>query len=853
MIEKPILPPGVLPPEVGESDQDGAVRVEEDRTGMDVPTLRRAFMDHLLFSQGTEFIRATAHDQFMALALTVRDRLLLRRRLTRYAHRLSGAKRVYYLSAEFLMGGALANNLINVGLYQRCREALADLGLALEDLLEVEVDPGLGNGGLGRLAACFLDSLATLGYPGMGYGIRYEFGIFDQEIRDGYQVERPDEWLRFGNPWEYRRPEFITTVKFYGRIEEFVDTTGSLTVRWIDTQNVLGLPFDTLIAGYGNNTVNCLRLWSARASEEFDLQVFNDGQYLKAVQQKSLSESIAKVLYPKDDSPEGKELRLKQEYFFVSCSLQDILRRFGEDHQRDGRPAFDLFADKVAIQLNDTHPALAIPELMRLLVDEHGLSWEAAWEQTQRTFAYTNHTLLAEALETWPVALFEKLLPRHLQIIYEINRRFLRLVQIKYPWDDARPARMSLIEEGPERKVRMAHLAVVGSHSVNGVSEIHTELVKRELLPDFYELWPERFTNKTNGVTPRRWLLQSNPRLAEAITARIGPGWITHLDDLRRLAPLADDPEFRAEIRAIKRANKQDLSDYLLREQANSLQSIPLDVDSLFDVQVKRIHEYKRQLLKALHILGLYVRAKQDRSAIRVPRTFLIGGKAAPGYTMAKLIIKLINSVADVVNQDPDVRGLLRVIFLQNYRVSLAERIFPAADLSEQISTAGKEASGTGNMKFGLNGAVTIGTLDGANVEIREEVGAENFFLFGLTVEEIAALKRTGYNPRAYYEADPELKAIIDLIASDFLEPAVPGLFQPIVDSLLTVDRYFLLADYASYVACQEQVAEAYQDPERWARLSILNIAGMGRFSSDRAIRQYAEEIWRIEPVPVKL
>ena len=815
---------------------------------MDVPTLRRAFMDHLLFSQGTEFTCSKAHDQFVALALTVRDRLLLRRLLTRYAHRISGAKRVYYLSAEFLMGRALANNLINVGLYQRCREALADLGLTLEDLLEVEVDSGLGNGGLGRLAACFLDSLATLGYPGMGYGIRYEFGIFDQEIRDGYQVEKPDEWLRFGNPWEHSRPEFITTVKFYGHTEEFVDTTGRLTVRWVDTQNVLGLPFDTPIAGYGNNTVNCLRLWSARASEEFDLQVFNDGQYLKAVQQKSLSESIAKVLYPKDDSPEGKELRLKQEYFFVSCSLQDIIRRYLADY-----PTFDHFAEKVAIQLNDTHPALAIPELMRLLVDEHGLSWEVAWEQTQRTFGYTNHTLMAEALEKWPVALFERLLPRHLQIIYEINRRFLRLVQIKYPWDGARQTRMSLIEEAPERKVRMAHLAVVGSHSVNGVSRIHTELVKHELLPDFYELWPERFNNKTNGVTPRRWLLQSNPRLAAAITARIGDGWITQLEELRRLAPLAADPDFLAEIRAIKRANKEDLSAYLLREQGSSLQGIPLDVDSLFDVQVKRIHEYKRQLLNILHILGLYLRAKRDRSAIQVPRTFLIGGKAAPGYTMAKLIIKLINSVAEVINQDPDVQGLLRVVFLRNYRVSLAERVFPAADLSEQISTAGKEASGTGNMKFGLNGAVTIGTLDGANVEIREEVGAENFFLFGLTVEEIAALKRGGYNPREYYEADPELRAVIDLIASDFLEPAVPGLFQPIVDSLLTVDRYFLLADYASYVACQEQVAEAYRDPDRWARLAILNIAGMGRFSSDRAIREYADEIWQIQPVPVKL
>jgi starch phosphorylase len=798
-----------------------------------------SYTNHLLYSLAKDQYSATARDRFMSLALTVRDRLIERWISTQQRYYKKNAKRVYYLSAEFLMGRALQNNLINLGLYDVAREAMKMLGLDLAEVLEQEVDAGLGNGGLGRLAACFLDSMATLDIPGYGYGIRYEFGMFEQEIKKGFQLEKPDEWLRFGNPWETSRPEYAIPVRFGGRVDEYANG-GGLAVRWSGGEQVVGMPYDTPIAGYGNNTVNTLRLWRARASSEFDLHVFNDGDYEKAVLDKNRSETISKVLYPSDLKMFGKELRLRQQYFFVACSLHDIVRRHLSSHK-----TLEDFAEKVSIQLNDTHPAIAIPELMRIFVDEHHMQWERAWELTVATFGYTNHTLLSEALETWPVDMFQRLLPRHLTLIYEINRRFLRQVISRFPYDDGRVARMSLIDEEHGRRIRMAYLAVVGSHSVNGVAALHTDLLEKDLLRDFHEMWPERFNNKTNGVTPRRWLLAANPALADAITARIGDSWITNLDELVKLAPFADDADFRAEVRAIKAANKESLARHIEQEHG-----ITIDRNSLFDVQIKRLHEYKRQLLNVLHIVALYLRIKKDPSAPVVPRTFIFGGKAAPAYATAKLIIKLINSVADVINADPQVGERLRVVFLPNYRVTLAERIFPASDLSEQISTAGKEASGTGNMKFALNGALTIGTLDGANIEIREEVGAENFFLFGLTEREVQAMQARGYRPRTFYEQNAELRAVLDLIASGFFEPDQPELFQPLVQSLLEQDTYMLLADYQAYSDCQAQVSQAFLDQEKWSRMAILNIAKMGKFSSDRTIRQYAEEIWGAKPVP---
>ena len=801
--------------------------------------LLHSFTNHLLYSLAKDQYSATARDRFMSLAFTVRDRLIERWISTQQRYYKKDAKRVYYLSAEFLMGRALANNLINLGLYETARDGLKMLNLDIADVLEEEVDAGLGNGGLGRLAACFLDSMATLDIPGYGYGIRYEFGMFDQEVKDGWQLERPDEWLRLGNPWEIPRPEYGAPVRFGGWVEDR-NENGQYKPHWGGGEQVIGMPYDTPIAGFGCNTVNTLRLWRARASTDFDLRYFNEGDYEKAVLDKNRSETISKVLYPSDLKMFGKELRLKQQYFFVACSLHDIVRRHLVAY-----PSLENFADKVAIQLNDTHPAVAIPELMRIFVDEHGLAWERAWELTQATFGYTNHTLLSEALETWPVELFQRLLPRHLTIIYEINRRFLRQVMNKFPYDEGRIARMSLIDEAGGKRIRMAYLAVVGSHSVNGVAALHTELLKADLLKDFDEMFPERFNNKTNGVTPRRWLLASNPLLADAITARIGDGWITHLDELSKLAPHAEDALFRNEVRAIKQRNKEHLAKYI--EQANG---IAVDQNSLFDVQVKRLHEYKRQLLNVLHVVALYLRIKKNPELAMVPRTFIFGGKAAPAYEKAKLIIKLINSVASVVNADPQVNGKLRVIFLANYRVSLAERIFPASDLSEQISTAGKEASGTGNMKFALNGALTIGTLDGANIEIREEVGAENFFLFGLTAAQVSEMQRHGYRPRDFYEQNAELKAVLDLIASGFFEAGHPETFRPLVASLLDHDTYMLLADFQSYVDCQARVSEAFLDPDKWTRMAILNIAKMGKFSSDRSIREYASEIWKAVPVP---
>ncbi len=802
-----------------------------------------SFTNHLLYSLAKDQYSATARDRFMSLALTVRDRLIERWISTQQRYYRRDAKRVYYLSAEFLMGRALANNLLNLGLYDTAREAMRMMGLEVSDLLEQEVDAGLGNGGLGRLAACFLDSMATLDVPGYGYGIRYEFGMFDQEIKAGWQIEKPDEWLRFGNPWEMPRPEYWVPVGFGGRTEEHFDH-GQLKIHWAPEEQVIGVAYDTPIAGYGNATVNTLRLWRARASEEFDLTLFNDGDYERAVLEKNRSETISKVLYPSDVKMFGRELRLKQQYFFVACSLHDIVRRHLVAHK-----SLDDFADKIAIQLNDTHPAVAIPELMRIFVDEHQLPWEKAWELTVATFGYTNHTLLSEALETWPVEIFGQLLPRHLAIILEINRRFLRQVMNRFPYDEPRISRMSLIDEGDgqlaSKRIRMAYLAVVGSHSVNGVAALHTQLLQQDLLHDFHEMWPERFNNKTNGVTPRRWLLAANPLLSEAITARIGDGWSIDLDELRKLEPLADDETFRAAFRDIKQRNKEQLAAYIEREQG-----ITVDRNSIFDVQVKRLHEYKRQLLNLLHIVALYLRIKNQPDLPMVPRTFIFGGKAAPAYAVAKLIIKLINSVGAVVNADPQVKEKLKVVFLANYRVSLAERIFPGSDLSEQISTAGKEASGTGNMKFALNGALTIGTLDGANIEIRDEVGHENFFLFGLTAQEVQDLLRRGYRPRDFYEQNAELRAVLDLVNGGFFEPEHPELFRPLVQSLLDHDPYLLLADFASYADCQQRVEQAFVDKERWTKMAILNVARMGKFSSDRTIREYAEQIWKAQSVP---
>lgn len=820
------------------------VQVEDDRTGMSLETLKRAFIDNLYYLQGKDKDWATPHDYYMALAYTVRDRLLHRWiKTVEQTYFQPSAKVVCYLSAEYLIGRQLGNNLVNVGLYEQAREVVKEFGLDLYDLLEQEDEPGLGNGGLGRLAACFMDSLSTLEIPAIGYGIRYEFGIFEQEIQNGWQVERPDRWLRFGYPWELARPEYIVEVKLGGHTEAYTDEKGRYQVRWIPDQTVLGTPYDTPIPGYNSNTVNTLRLWSAKASQEFNFQIFNSGDYTRAVADKTFSENITKVLYPNDNVYQGRELRLEQQYFFVSCSLQDIIRNYLRNHDN-----FDRFPEKVAIQINDTHPSIGIAELMRLLVDEHQLDWDKAWSITQNTFGFTNHTVLAEAMERWPLSLFGRLLPRHLEIIFEINQRFLNEVRAKYPGDEARVQRLSLIEEGAEKQVRMAHLACVGSHAINGVAALHTELLEKGALRDFYELWPQKFSNKTNGVTPRRWILLSNPKLALLITNKIGKNWLKDLPELKRLEAFVDDAEFRKTWRQIKQENKHDLAEYIL--QVNGIQVNP---DSLFDIQVKRLHEYKRQLLNLLHVVTLYNRIKKNPDIDILPRTVIFAGKAAPGYYMAKLIIKLITSVADVVNHDSDVRSRLKVVFLANYNVSLAERIYPAADLSEQISTAGKEASGTSNMKFALNGALTIGTLDGANIEIRDAVGAENFFLFGLSAPQVQEKKSSGYHPWDYYNSNEELRQVIDQIASGYFSSGNRELFQPLVDSLMNRDEYMLFADYQSYIECQDQVSQAYRDQENWIRMSILNAARTGYFSSDRAIQEYAREIWHVSPVPINL
>ena len=825
--------------------------------GLDAESIRRGFLTHLEFTLAELPKHVDSEwEPYVGLALTVRDRLIERWVRTHDAYYAHDAKRVYYLSLEFLMGRALGDSLVNLGFLDEATQAMHELGYTLEDMSEAEWDAGLGNGGLGRLAACFLDSLATLQLPAYGYGIRYEYGIFHQRIVNGYQVEIPDAWLRYGHPWEIPRPHDFFRIKFYGRVHQYTNDQGRLTTAWVDTEDVLALPYDTPIPGYNNGTVNTLRLWSAKATDEFDLNYFNRGDYEGAVEAKSLSENITRVLYPNDNIFEGKELRLKQEYFFVSATLQDIIRRYKKRwemfEKEQGLPVFARFAEKTAIQLNDTHPALAIPELMRLLVDIEQLDWESAWDITNKTLAYTNHTVMPEALERWPVELLGRVLPRHLQIIFEINHRFLNAVRQRFPNDDERCRRMSIIEEGPEKRVRMANLAIVGGHAVNGVAALHTEIIKNEVFRDFYELWPEKFNNKTNGITQRRWLKKANPQLSALITEAIGEGWVTDLFQLKRLAGLATDATFADKWRAVKRDNKLRLIDIIKYQYQRRGQTFTMNPDSLFDCQVKRIHEYKRQLLNALHAITLYNRIKDNPHGNHLPRTIIFGGKAAPGYFLAKLIIKLINAIGDKVNHDADVGDLLRVVFLADYRVSLAERIFPAAELSEQISTAGTEASGTSNMKFALNGALTIGTMDGANIEIREEVGDDNIFIFGLTTPQVNALK-AHYNPWDYFHQNAELRRAIEQIRDGFFSPEDRNLFRDIFETLLGSghDHYLLLADYGSYIDCQEQVSATYRRPDEWTKKSILNTAHMGKFSTDRTIKEYANEIWGLQSVPI--
>jgi len=815
----------------------------DDRTGLSKEALKRAFIDNLFYMQGKFPALATRTDYYLALAYVVRDRLLQRWISTAAAYTRDGARTVAYLSAEFLTGPHLGNNLINLGIHARVKQAVTELGLDFDELLNEEEEPGLGNGGLGRLAACFLDSMATLEIPSLGYGIRYEFGIFYQEIQDGWQVEKTDKWLRYGNPWEVVRPEWAVEVKLGGHTERFHDAHGRLRVRWVPDRVVSGIPYDTPILGYRTNTANTLRLWRAEAPESFDFAQFNRGDYYGAVNRKIVSENITKVLYPNDEPLQGKELRLEQQYFFVSCSLQDMLRIM-----RTQRLPLERFHEKFAVQLNDTHPAVAIAELMRLLVDEHAMPWEAAWDITRRTFSYTNHTLLPEALERWPLGLFGRVLPRHLEIVYEINARFLDEARLRFFGDDARIARLSLIDETGERHVRMANLACVGSHAINGVAALHSELLRQDVLADFHALWPQKFSNKTNGVTPRRWVVLGNPRLSSLICDAIGDGWIKDLAQLRRLEPLADDAAFRASWREIRLDNKRELAAYMRRRTG-----VATDPSSMFDVQVKRIHEYKRQHLNILHVIALYVRLRSMPSIAMPPRTFVFGGKAAPGYRIAKLIIKLINAVGATINRDPAVRDLIKVVFLPNFTVSNGQRIYPAADLSEQISTAGKEASGTGNMKFTMNGALTIGTLDGANIEIRDAVGEDNFFTFGLSTPEVAAARAHGYHPQRVLEEDAELREVFGLISSGFFAHGDATLFRPLLENLLEHDPYLVLADFRAYSDCQWRVGEAYGRPGRWTRMSILNCARSGPFSSDRTIREYCDEIWQVTPRPVRL
>nr|WP_239077404.1 glycogen/starch/alpha-glucan phosphorylase [Geobacter sp. SVR] len=806
----------------------------------DIASLTSEFRHYYTHNLGRDKYCRSLHYAYKALALTVRDRLMERWKQTRYAYLDSDCKQTYYLSLEFLMGRALGNAMLNLGITDHVSQALLDLGLQLEDLVEAEIDAGLGNGGLGRLAACFLDSCATLQLPVMGYGIRYEYGMFRQRIVDGRQVEEPDHWLREGHPWEVERPEYTQRIRFGGKSEFFRTAAGELAGRWVDTSDVLAVPYDIPIPGYKNGTVNTLRLWKAAATDEFNLGEFNAGSYTESVAAKNAAENITMVLYPNDASENGKELRLRQQYFLASASLQDIIARWRALYKGD----FGTFADKNCFQLNDTHPSCAVPELMRLLMDEQGMAWDQAWDITTRTMAYTNHTLLPEALEKWPVQLFRNLLPRILDIIFEINARFLKLVADRWPGDSERLRRMSLIEEGAVPQVRMAYLAIVASFSVNGVAELHSQLLVQGLFRDFFELWPHKFNNKTNGVTPRRWIAWCNPAMSRLISEAIGDGWTSDLQQIRQLVPLAEDPAFRERWHAVKLINKQRMAD-MVEAQCG----VTFDPNGLFDVQVKRIHEYKRQLLNLLHVIHLYNRIKRGDTATWTNRCVLIGGKAAPGYYMAKLTIKLINNVAQVINNDPLVGDLLKVAFLPNYRVTAMEVVCPGTDLSEQISTAGKEASGTGNMKFMMNGAVTIGTLDGANIEIRQEVGDDNFFMFGLTAEEVEAL-RPQYDPAAIIDADPDLNRVMQLLYSGHFNMFEPGIFDPVINAITSpTDPWMVAADFRSFVDAQARVAEAYRDRERWTRMSIINSALSTKFSTDRTILDYNREIWNLQPV----
>ena len=821
-------------------------REPQDRwVGNTLADFERGLADNLCYERGTTAESASAQDAYWTLAVTIRDRLADRRTRTAQANYEANPKFVYYLSAEYMLGRQLPQNAAYTGTADLAREAVAGSAVSAGDIEALDFEPGLGNGGLGRLAACLLDSLATLDLPAVGYGIRYEYGIFKQAFENGYQVEHPDDWAFYGNPWEFPAPDDRQVVGFYGHTEGVDGDQGGLRARWVPGETVLGEPSHMLVPGYGTETVNIIRLWQARAGREsLDLTLFNAGLYAEAVEARMHSENLSKVLYPSDSTPAGRELRLKQQYFLVSCSLRDIIRRFRFRNQD-----WEAFPDQVVIQLNDTHPVLAIPELMHLLVDENGIGWRQAWSITRRTFAYTCHTLLPEALETWPVEMFERLLPRHLEIIYALNQFFLEDVRARYPGDDERVARMSLIQEEPERRVRMANLAVVGTFAVNGVAGLQSRLLAQTTLRDFADLWPEKFQNQTNGVSPRRFLLLANPRLSGLITERLGDeGWLTDLDRLSELEAAADDAKFRAQWREVKRLNKLDLAAHAL-----AMTGVTIDPDSIFDVMVKRLHEYKRQVLKLLHIVTMYNRIKADPAAVPVPYTVIFGAKAAPNYQEAKRVIKLINSVAAVVNADPDVGGRIKVVFLPNYNVTISELVVPAGDISEQISLAGKEASGTGNMKLALNGAVTVGTLDGANIEIRDLVGADNFFLFGLTADEVTALQERGYDPRVYYGDDAELRAAIDALASGAFTGGDRDAAGPVIDSLLTWDEYMVLADYRPYVDCHDRAAgPAWADQERWSRMSILNTARSGFFSSDRTVRGYCRDIWHIEPVPVQ-
>jgi starch phosphorylase len=824
-----------------ESKSNDLIPASGVRTGLTVTDLKQSFLDNLFCGLGRVPLAATRNDAYTALALTVRDRVFKQGVQTMVEYARQDTRMVAYLSAEFLPGPHLVNNLLNLGIVEPMRQAMSELGLNLDTLAEQEEEPGLGNGGLGRLASCYLDSLASLEVPAIGYGIRYEFGIFDQAIKDGWQVEITDKWLRFGNPWEIVRPEIAYDVKFGGYSEPWTDDQGQFRVRWVPGTVVKGVAYDTPILGYRVGTCNHLRLWKAEAVESFDFASFNHGDYYRAVEDKMRSENITKVLYPNDEVTEGKTLRLQQQFFFVTCSLQDMIRV----NLMLKRP-LEKFHEKWAIQLNDTHPSIAVAELMRLLVDEHQMDWDTAWNVTRNTFAYTNHTLLPEALEKWPVGILGKLLPRHLEIIYEINSHFLDEVRTRFPGDNARLERMSLIDESGGRYVRMAYLAAVGSHHVNGVARLHSDLLRQTVMYDFAEIWPEKFLNITNGVTPRRFIAVSNPGLAQLITGRIGDGWLSNLDMLHQLEAMADEESFQRQWREVKLAAKRDLA--RLIEQRNGVKVNP---ESLFDIQAKRLHEYKRQHLNVLHILTLYLQLKRDPEADIPARTFIFGAKAAPGYYMAKLIIKLISCVSDLVNNDPDVHDRLKVVFFPDFNVQNAQHIYPAADLSEQISTAGLEASGTGNMKFSMNGALTIGTLDGANVEIREEVGAENFFLFGLDAAQVQDMKTWGYNPHGIYEQNTTLREVLDFISSGILAAGDKSLFRPLVDNLLWHDPFLVLADYQSYIDCQAEVSKLWGYTEAWTRKSILNVARMGKFSSDRSINDYCEMVWKVKPVPV--